>query len=112
MSSGGPTIRMYRDKKTPMKSVRSIGRQTFPNPARLVKRIVEPAASLANGDGAGLAAKHSLADVARLFAGVRILADHIQSLFDFTEPEFDRNLLVIAASPQLQQIAGLLFLEP
>src|SRR6266436_6827488 len=112
MSSGGPTTRMYRDKKTTMKRVRSIGRQTFSNPARLVKRVVEPPASLANGDGAGLAAQHSLSNVARLFAGVSVLADHVQNLFDFTEPEFDGNLLVIAVNPQSQRIAGLLFLEP
>jgi hypothetical protein len=29
---------MYSDKKTPMKRVRSIGRQTLSNPAPLVKR--------------------------------------------------------------------------
>ena len=41
-----------------------------------------------------------------------ILADDIKSLLDFTEPEFDRDVLVVAANPQLQQIAGLLFLQP
>src|SRR6266478_1556495 len=112
MSSGGPTSRMYKDKKTPMKRVRNIGWQTSSNPERPVKRIVEPAASLPNGDRAGLATKHSLPNVARLLAGVRNLADHVKSLLDFAEPEFDGNFFFLAPNPQPQQIAGLLFLQP
>src|SRR5713226_2250408 len=103
---------MYRDKKTPINRVRSMDRRTFSNPAPLVKRNVESTASLMNGDRAGLAAKQPLSNVARLFAGVRIFDNLVESLLDFAKPEFERNIPVFAANPQLQQIARLLFLQP
>src|SRR5713226_7904438 len=85
---------------------------TFSNPAPLVKRNVESTASLTNGDRAGLAAKHPLSNVARPFAGVRIFDNLVESLLDFAEPEFERQLLVFPANLQLQRIACLLFLQP
>ena len=57
------------------------------------------ARTLANTDGTGFAAKHSLSNVPRLFVGVGILAHHVKSLLDFAEPEFDCNLLVLAPNP-------------
>ena len=73
---------------------------------------MESTASLTNGDRAGLAAKHPFSNVARLFTGVRNLHDLVKGLVILTEPEFERNLLVFPANPQLQQIAGLLLLKP
>src|SRR5712664_1800611 len=115
MSSGGPTIRMYSDKKTAMKRVRSIRRQTFSNPAPPVKRNVESissSSSSVNEARASLAAKHPPSNVACQLAGVRILNDLVKDFTDLTEPEFERNFLVFPANPQLQHIARLLFLEP
>ncbi len=65
-----------------------------------------------NGDLARLASKQPLSNVARLFAGVRIFDDLMESLLDFAEPQFERQLLVFPANPQLQRIPRLLFLEP
>ncbi len=69
-SSGVPTTRTYSDKKTAMNTVRSIGKQTFSNPAATVKLNVKPNTSSMSGDRAGFSAKHSLSNVARFFAGV------------------------------------------
>src|SRR5260370_13261762 len=65
-----------------------------------------------NGDRAGLAAKHSLANVARLFTRLRNLVDLVKSFLDFTQPKFDRKLLVFPANAKLQQIPRLFLLEP
>src|SRR6266481_7752734 len=103
---------MYSDKKTPIKRVRSIGRQTLSNPKVLVKRNVDAITSLMNSDGAGLSAKHPLSNVARLLAGVRILADEVYRLLDLAEPEFDGHFLVFPANAEFQQVAGFLLLQP
>src|SRR6266576_2901977 len=103
---------MYKDKKTPMKRVRSIGRQSFleSHAAGQAERGIDR--TVKDGNRAGLAAKHPLPNVARLFTGVRNLRDLVKGLFILTEPEFERNLLVFPANPKLQQIAGLLLLKP
>lgn len=54
-----------------------------------------------NGDRVGLATKHSLSNVARLFAGAGILYNLVQRLLYFAEPESERNLLLFPANPQL-----------
>src|SRR6266481_1334502 len=103
---------MYRDKKTPIKRVRSMGRQTFSNPKALVKRNVDAISPLMNSDRAGLSAKHPLSNVARLLAGVRILANEVYRLLDFAQPEFDGHFLVFPANAEFQQVAGFLLLQP
>src|SRR6266566_5050599 len=45
-------------------------------------------------------------------ARMRIFRNFVKDLLDFAEPEFQRNFLVFPPNPQLQQVAGLLFLEP
>src|SRR5216684_4945920 len=110
MSSGGPTIRTYRDKKTVMKRVRNMDRQTFSNPAVRVKRNVESNAASMNDGHAGLAAKHPFANVPRLFAGPWIFDHLVERFLNFTKPEFDRKLLIFPADPQLQGIACRLLL--
>src|SRR5258708_12048250 len=103
---------MYSDKKTAMNIVRSIGWQTFSNLPAMVKPDVKRSASSASGDRAGFSPKYSLANMARLFARVGVFSHHVESLFNLTQPEFERHFLVFPANSQLQHIARLLFLQP